>query len=159
MSRRWVLAPVGFLGVSILVIASVIPMMFSIAYGLPLIVLAVSLAVLALARRHATPRAATATAARRWLTGAVAGLALIAGWLALFARPCLGEMPPVVVPAVVLLGVLTVAQLACCVGTLWSAQVTRPEWRAMASLLMWAGPSTSGFAYAMHKGGTCIGAM
>lgn len=122
-----------------------------------------SLGVLALARRSATPPTPptprAVTAARRWLSGAVAGLALIVGWLALFQRPCLGEMPPVVVPAVVLLGVLAVAQLACCVGTLWSAQVTRPEWRAVASLLMWAGPSTSGFAYAMHEGGMCIGAM
>lgn len=157
MSWRWLLAPVGLIGVAVLVAVSVIPMMFSIAYGLPLIVLATSLGVLALARRHATPPAATTT--RRWLTGAVAGLALIVGWLAIFERPCLAELPPVEGPAIVLLGVLAVAQLTCCVGMLWTAQVARPEWRPVAGLLMWAGPSLAGFAYEVHASGFCIGAM
>lgn len=157
MSWRWLLAPVGLIGIAVLVAASVIPMMFSIAYGLPLIVLVVSLGVLALARRRAA-RPAT-TAARRWLTGAVAGLALIVGWMVLFERPCVSDAPPIVVPAVVLLGMLAVAQLTCCVGTLWTAQRTRPEWRAVAALLMWAGQSVTWFAYATHESGFCIGSM
>jgi hypothetical protein len=144
----WILAPFGAIGLS------VAAMILTAFVTLPASV-AVSVAVRGYARRRALSD--DRRARRRYVTGAVLGLAATWAWALAFERPAQADAR-MVLPAVALLGGVVLAQALCCVGLLRHVPRGQPAWTVLAVLLLWGGLATCALAYGMHQGGM-LGAM
>ena len=144
----WVLAPFGAIGLSI------VAMMLTAFVTLPASV-TVGVVVRAYARRRALPD--DRRARRRYITGAVLGLAATWAWAFAFERPERAGAS-IVLPAVALLGVVALAQVLCCVGLLRHVPRGQPAWTVLAVLLLWGGLATCALAYGMHQG-AMLGSM
>ena len=144
----WLLLPFGAIGLTI------VAMILTSFVTLPVSV-AVSAGVRAYARHRPVPD--DRRARRRYLTGCVVGVMAVSAWMIAFERP--GQPgAPIVIPAVVLLGVLALGQALCCVGLLRHVPSGQPAWVILATLLLWGGMGVAALAYEAHRGGM-IGAL